>query len=302
MKILALYAPPEFYQYYSADVYPLYKDLHGLQRTLFKLYEHIHFCDVTRWLEDWKYKIAEYDVIFIFDGVRGRDVIEYIRDHNKRARIIIYYINPVDFADRKAPHNYKGLDCEFYTFDPIDAKKFGIKFKPYFYPEEYMIDCDEKVPIKQDIFFVGVDKDRLGVIKALHRRFEQMNLTDKLMIVATLHKKYSRSDEKWLAKRVPYEKIAENIKQSRAILDIVQSGQSGITLRPMEAMFYNKKLITNNIYIKEYDFYNPHNIFILQERNISELKEFLELPTIEINQEIKNKYRFSGWWLKEFLK
>ena len=301
MKILALYAPPEFSQYYSADVYPLYKELHGLQRTLVKLYEHVHFCNVTRWLEDWKYKIAEYDVIFIFDGVRGRDVIEYIRDHNKRARIIIYYINPVDFADRKAPHHYKGLECEFYTFDPIDAKKFGIKFKPYFYPEEYMIDCDEKVDIKQDVFFVGVDKDRLGIIKDLHKKFEQMNLTDKLMIVATPHKKYSRSDEKWLAERVPYEKIAENIKQSRAILDIVQSGQSGITLRPMEAMFYNKKLITNNIYIKEYDFYNPRKIFILQERNISELKEFLELPTIEINQEIKNKYRFSGGWLKEFL-
>lgn len=302
MKILALYAPPEFSQYYNADVYPLYKDLHGLQRTLFKLYEHVHFCDVARWLEDWKYKIAEYDVIFIFDGVRGRDVIEYIRAHNTKARIIIYYINPVDFADKKAPHHYKGLDCEFYTFDPIDAKKFGIKFKPYFYPEEYMIDCDEKAAIKQDVFFVGVDKDRLGIIKDLHRRFEQMNLTDKLMIVATPHKKYSRSDEKWLAKRVPYEKIAENIKQSRAILDIVQSGQSGITLRPMEAMFYNKKLITNNIYIKEYDFYNPRNIFILQERNISELKEFLEFPTVEINQEIKNKYRLSGGWLKEFLK
>ena len=300
MKILALYAPLEFSQYYSADVYPLYKELHGLQRTLFKLYEHVHFCNVTRWLEDWKYKISEYDVIFIFYVVRGRDVIEYIRDHNKRARIIIYYINPVDFADRKAPHHYKGLDCEFYTFDPIDAKKFGIKFKPYFYPEEYMVDCDEKVDIKQDVFFVGVDKDRLGIIKDLHKKFEQMNLTDKLMIVATPHKKYSRSDEKWLAKRVPYEKIAENIKQSRAILDIVQSGQSGITLRPMEAMFYNKKLITNNIYIKEYDFYNPRNIFILQERNISELKEFLELPTIEINQEIKNKYRFSGGGLKSF--
>lgn len=302
MKILALYAPPEFSQYYSADVYPLYKELHGLQRTLFKLYEHVHFCDVTRWLEDWKYKIAEYDVIFIFDGVRGRDVIEYIRDHNKRARIIIYYINPVDFADRKAPHHYKGLECEFYTFDPIDAKKFGIEFKPYFYPEEYMVDCDEKVDIKQDVFFVGVDKDRLGIIKDLHKKFEQMNLTDKLMIVATPHKKYSRSDEKWLAKRVPYEKIAENIKQSRAILDIVQSGQSGITLRPMEAMFYNKKLITNNIYIKEYDFYNPRNIFILQERNISELKEFLDLPIIEIAQEVKNKYRFSGGWMKDFLR
>lgn len=302
MKILALYAPPEFSQYCSADVYPLYKELHGLQRTLFKLYEHVHFCDVTRWLEDWKYKIAEYDVIFIFDGVRGRDVIEYIRDHNKRARIIIYYINPVDYGDRKAPHHYKGLDCEFYTFDPIDAKKFGIKFKPYFYPEEYMIDCDEKVTIKQDVFFVGVDKDRLGIIKDLHRRFEQMNLTDELMVVATPHKKYSRSDEKWLAKRVPYEKIAENIKQSRAILDIVQSGQSGITLRPMEAMFYNKKLITNNIHIKEYDFYTPRNIFILQERNISELKEFLDLPIIEIAQEIKNKYRFSGGWMKDFLR
>ena len=102
--------------------------------------------------------------------------------------------------------------------------------------------------------------------------------------------------------RVDADLIAENIKQSRAILDIVQSGQSGITLRPMEAMFYNKKLITNNIYIKEYDFYNPRNIFILQERNINELNEFLELPMIEINQDIKNKYKFSGGWLEDFLK
>ena len=70
----------------------------------------------------------------------------------------------------------------------------------------------------------------------------------------------------------------------------------------MEAMFYNKKLITNNIYIKEYDFYNPRNIFILQERNINELNEFLELPMIEINQDIKNKYKFSGGWLEDFLK
>ena len=61
-----------------------------------------------------------------------------------------------------------------------------------------------------------------------------------------------------------------------------------------------KETSCNLLYIKEYDFYNPRNIFILQERNISELKEFLELPTIEINQEIKNKYRFSGGWLKEF--
>lgn len=70
----------------------------------------------------------------------------------------------------------------------------------------------------------------------------------------------------------------------------------------MEAMFYNKKLITNNIHIKEYDFYIPRNIFILQERNISELKDFLDLPIIEIAQEIKNKYRFSGGWMKDFLR
>lgn len=302
MKMLALYAPPEFEKYYHADIYPLYKEIHGFQKTLFRIYEHFHFCDISRWLDDWKYKVQEYDVIFIFDGIRGRDVIEYIKKHNSKARIIIYYVNPTSVNDRKAPQNYEGLGCEFYSFDPIDAKKFGIKYKPYFYHEEYMIDCDEKVAIKQDIFFIGVDKGRLGIIKDLHKKFEQMNLIDKLMIVATPHKKYSTSDEKWLVKRVPYEKIAENIKQSRAILDILQPGQSGITLRPMEAMFYNKKLITNNIYVKEYDFYNPRNIFILQERNISELKEFLELPTIEINQEIKNKYRFSGGWLKEFLK
>ena len=37
-------------------------------------------------------------------------------------------------------------------------------------------------------------------------------------------------------------------------------------------------------------------------RNINELNEFLELPMIEINQDIKNKYKFSGGWLEDFLK
>lgn len=301
MKILALYGPKEFEKYYNADVYPLYKNMFGVKKMLFKLYEHIHFCNVSKWLDDWKYNVADYDLIFIFDGIRGRDVIEYIRKHNPKARIIIYYINPLDVTDRKAPQNYDGLGCEFYTFDPVDAKNFGIKFKPYFFPEEYMIDCDEKVAIEQDIFFIGVDKGRLNVLKDLHVKFQKLKLSDKLMVIATPHERYTKDDAEYLSERLAYEDIVKNIKKSRAVLEILQPGQSGITYRSMEAIFYNKKLITNNVHIKSYEFYDPRNIFILQERNINELNNFLKLPILEINQDIKNKYKFSGGWLKEFL-
>ena len=93
MKALVLYGPKEFYLYYDADVYPLYRELKGFEKKLFKLYEHFHFCSIDRWLAAWKDNVEQYDVVIIFDGIRGRDVLEYIRRKNKRIKIKIYYIN-----------------------------------------------------------------------------------------------------------------------------------------------------------------------------------------------------------------
>ena len=63
----------------------------------------------------------------------------------------------------------------------------------------------------------------------------------------------------------------------------------------MEALFFEKKLITNNKDIKNYDFYNPSNIFILGENNIEDIKEFINKPYEKVEQKIIDYYDFEQW-------
>ena len=85
------------------------------------------------------------------------------------------------------------------------------------------------------------------------------------------------------------------IAESKCILDYNQEGQVGLSLRPMEALFLERKLITNNTDIKNYDFYNHDNIFILGEDNINEIKEFINKPYKKIDQDIIDYYDFDQW-------
>ena len=92
-----------------------------------------------------------------------------------------------------------------------------------------------------------------------------------------------------------YDKYLELLSESNCILDYNEKGQSGLTLRPMEALFLEKKLITNNKDIKNYDFYNPSNIFILGENNIEDIKEFINKPYEKVEQKIIDYYDFEQW-------
>ena len=50
---------------------------------------------------------------------------------------------------------------------------------------------------------------------------------------------------------------------ARAFLEILQPGQSGMTIRTLEALFLNRKLITNNNNARTLDIYHPNNIYVL---------------------------------------
>jgi hypothetical protein len=104
-------------------------------KTLFKIYEHLPagWLDRSRWYGDWKHHVEDYDVIIIINQVRGRDVVEYMRARNPKARIIIYYETTIDPADRKAPQHYRNLGVEFSSFDKKDCDLWNLRYVPYFY-------------------------------------------------------------------------------------------------------------------------------------------------------------------------
>ena len=93
-----------------------------------------------------------------------------------------------------------------------------------------------------------------------------------------------------------YNEVVENIKHTRAILDLTKQTQYGLTLRPMEAIFFQKKLITNNENIVKYDFYNPKNILIYNNNTTcEEIREFLESEYEPIKTSIIEFYKFENW-------
>lgn len=94
---------------------------------------------------------------------------------------------------------------------------------------------------------------------------------------------------------VPYREYLDLVKNSKCLIDIKPSYQNGLSFRAFEALCYGKKLITNNSYIKEFDFYNTQNIYITDFENFNGLREFLAKPYMEISDEIVAKYSVKSW-------
>lgn len=90
------------------------------------------------------------------------------------------------------------------------------------------------------------------------------------------------------------------MKNSKVVLDISYKNQLGLTLRCFEALATETKIITDNLDIKNYDFYNPNNIFCIE--NIGEIENipdsFFESEYQKIDEDIVNRYSVRGF-LKE---
>ena len=85
-------------------------------------------------------------------------------------------------------------------------------------------------------------------------------------------------------------KIKEIYKESRCILDVEHSAQRGLTMRTIEMIGLNKKLITTNQNISKYDFYDKNNICIINKKNPVVPVEFWNSPYIPIKNQILQRY------------
>ena len=132
-----------------------------------------------------------------------------------------------------------------------------------------------------------MNKGRKEIIQNYNKIFEQNKLKTKIFIIEG-SKDY-----------IDYEDYLVYVSQSLAILDIVNENVDGLTLRCMEALFFSKKLITNNKAIKTYDFYNSDNIFILGEDNLEDISLFIRKPYKKLDKDILEYYDFESW-LKRF--
>lgn len=179
----------------------------------------------------------------------------------------------------------KKLGFSAATFDPSDAETFNINFYPQFY--RMVVDKKNDSQILYDFYFIGASKGRDKIINSLNE-----TLSPKYKTYLKLVNKKSDS--------ITYSENINNVIHSRCLVDIVQEGQSGLTLRPLEALAYNKKLISNNKNLIICDFYHKENIFIIGIDKLEDIDTFMQSPCRQIEDSIRSKYDTANW-IKNFM-
>ena len=153
----------------------------------------------------------------------------------------------------------RGIFSAVYSFDPADCKKYNFKYWEQIYSGEGVNEITNIVyPIKRPIvYFAGRNKGRIQMLYDFIHIFE----FSKISCVIRLPE-YKLDNEKTkgvviLKEMVDYRQILSEVAGADIILDIIQSNQTGLSWRIIEAFIFNKKLITNNKSVVKSPYYNP---------------------------------------------
>lgn len=231
------------------------------------------------WLNDWTNILYEYDSIILGETGNSYNVARYIKKKYPRKRVIIWFRNSIS-QTINLKHFDKNI-CEVWSFDKKDCDTYHLKYNPQFYIKSQAY--KESKDIRYDAVFIGKDKGRLEYILKVEKLLNEQGLKTKFLIVG------------YNSEPIEYNQVLKYISKAKAIVDVQGEWQNGITLRPLEALFYGKKLISNCKDLRNAEFYRPSNIFILGINDIEKVDEFINVPNMHIDESIVNKYGLDGW-------
>lgn len=168
-----------------------------------------------------------------------------------------------------------------YTFDLLDSIKYGFHYTNSMYSMRTNV---SETAMKSDIYFIGRDKGRKDFLIDLFNILSDngcvcdftINGVEKNAVVQGVK----------TGRGILYNQVIQEIQSTNCILEVIQQGQNGVTLRYYEAVCYNKKLLTNNADIVNYPFYNPEY-----------MKVFTKLEDIDvkwIKEQVDVNYKYNG--------
>lgn len=238
----------------------------------------------------------DIDYVLMIGGLYySKEFIELIKEKNSKIKFIVFLW---DKFSKEEITKIKEIYDKVYTFEKSDALENNIKWRPSFY-----IKKEKNIEKTLDFYFLGEnrDKERYEYINSLYKFCKKNGLKNKVYLYSKKKVK-NLNNEIIIYNKISYEENLENIKRSKVTFEKNIEKQLGLSLRSLECLGYETKLITTNKDIKNYDFYSPNNIFIIE--NINEVNkiplDFFIKQYEKIDDKILEKYSFKGF-VKEIL-
>lgn len=204
---------------------------------------------------------------------------------NRTDCFVAYYWDTVDLLLRQQ-HIVPYFD-RILSFEPADCKKYGFEFQPNFY--YYEAEANET---RYQIYNLSTLDNRKEIIEEIAVALEDAGLS---YLLKGFKERPFRSEYIQYTPRISYRQMLNEARYCDVVLDVTKPGQTGLTFRPFEALGLNKKLITTNASIREYEFYDAENILIVEPGKVRLEKEFFERPFKKISESVRQKYHIKRW-------
>lgn len=235
------------------------------------------------WISRKEVNLNEYIILFR-DCLLHIDLFKHFKQNHKG----LVFRNIITPSYKK---HFLPLDCKKFSFEKHDCVKYGLIYIEQFFIQDSIEKFHNR--IEYDFYFLGLNKGRICKLQNLEFllfKFDfitkflikdiPVTFTEKLIALLKIQERFNK---------IPYKQNIDYISRSKCLIEFIQSGQEGLTLRVLESLFYRKKLITDNLKIRELKFYHPNNILIVDDLNhisSASLNHFLKQPYISCDEYI----------------
>lgn len=187
---------------------------------------------------------------------------------------------------------------DFYAFDPTDIKSNNmIKGCTNFYFTRKITPLS--FPSKASVFTINsYQKDKIKPLVEIKKTLEALSFPLNFIIYSKNKKELKKVNNlgfNTISSMVSYYENLNHVLSSSLLIDVQIHTQSGLSFRVFESIGYDKKLITTNKEIANYEFYNPNNILIWNNQSTQEFLNFYNTPYYPLSEEIKKKYALDNW-------
>lgn len=246
----------------------------------------------------------------------GQQIIKVLEKNNAKLDIIITI--KADFIDTESLYALKKytkksvaflndsiarypdtkyvLQCfdEVYSFEKKDCQKYNLKFKTNFIYNRSE-NAVKNTDFTYELFNISSRDKRADNIINIAKKLKALNIKYKILIFDEKYRIAENSYVEVIRKPIPLKDVECMTTSSKTILDFHRNNQDGLTFRVFESLGTQKKLITTNKDIINYDFYNPNNILVIDANNPIFPKSFFETDYQPIDDEILSKYLLENW-------
>lgn len=247
-------------------------------------------------LESFLNKVKEpQDYIFIIDPGDYNDfLIENFRSQTKK----LIGWNYDSIKRKKIPQHFFDIFDKLYSFDRLDANKID---NLHFLPNFIYLKKQENIPknYKYKIYMIlDYDMYRINLLNkianSIEKKADNFLFQVKSKKLVGFHKNFE-----FFKESKSFDEVSQFINDSEILLDLKKEQkyeQTGLSFRIFDSLAFQKKIITNNQDIKNYDFYNPNNIFILESIDQIDIPDsFINNRYEPIPDDIYEKYTLNNW-------